>query len=104
VSTDAHSIAACSSEGGLFEYGDDEAVTANLAALREILPADACAIDNWMTYDARLRKAPVLRRGQSDPGSEHSYFAASVGIFPCDSTTRLAIRFSITTPLRRVLM
>jgi len=37
------------------------------------------------------------------------YFAAGaaapgVGTFPCDSTTRLAIRFSITDALRRLLM
>jgi len=93
-------ITACSSEGGLFEYGDDDTVASNLAALRGLLPPDTCAvgsvtrdgpcneamrasglrspthlrsregfsalvapagwrldrvIDNWMTYDVRLR-------------------------------------------------
>jgi|WetSurMetagenome_2_1015567.scaffolds.fasta_scaffold50019_3 hypothetical protein len=98
----ADAITACSSEGGLFEYGDDETVRANLAALRGVLPAHAwmtgsvtrdgrCnqamrasglrspthlrtregfsalassagwqvdrVIDNWMTYDVRVRPA-----------------------------------------------
>lgn len=37
----ADTIVACSSEGGLFEYGDDDVVVANLKALRQVAPGDA---------------------------------------------------------------
>jgi hypothetical protein len=40
-----------SSEGGLFEYGGDEAVGANLAALRECTPADFAMVGSLIRDD-----------------------------------------------------
>ena len=39
-----HSLYAVSSEGGLFEYGSDEEIAANLTALRELTPDDTIVI------------------------------------------------------------
>jgi hypothetical protein len=50
------SIVACSSEGGLFEYGSDDTVVSNLEALRGLLPAHACAVGS-VTKDGPHRQA-----------------------------------------------
>jgi hypothetical protein len=50
------SIVACSSEGGLFEYGDDSTVAANLAALRDILPPETCVVGS-VTRDGPCHQA-----------------------------------------------
>jgi hypothetical protein len=38
------SIVACASEGGLFDYGDDQTVVSNLRTLRGLLPTDAFTV------------------------------------------------------------
>ncbi len=52
----ARSIVGCSSEGGLFEYGDDDTVVANLEALRDLLPAETCAVGS-VSKDGPCRQA-----------------------------------------------
>jgi hypothetical protein len=52
------SIVACSSEGGLFEYGDDETVVSNLEASRGLLPAETCAVGS-LTKDSPYRQAMI---------------------------------------------
>jgi hypothetical protein len=50
------SMTVCSSEGGLFEYGDDETVASNLAALRDVLPPDSCVVGS-VTRDGPCHRA-----------------------------------------------
>jgi hypothetical protein len=49
----------CSSEGGLFDYGSDEDIIANLTVLRDATPADFVVVGSVVrdrtTLDARLR-------------------------------------------------
>jgi hypothetical protein len=42
--TDRNAITAVSSEGGLFEYGDDEIVVTNLQAVHSVTPSDAIVV------------------------------------------------------------
>jgi hypothetical protein len=51
-----HAIVAGSSEGALFEYGSDEAVVANLEALRRLVPAEGFVVGS-VTKDGPLRRA-----------------------------------------------
>jgi hypothetical protein len=51
-----HAIVAGSSEGGLFEYGDDETVVANLEALRRLVPAGSFVVGS-VTKDGPLTRA-----------------------------------------------
>jgi len=53
---DRTGVAACSSEGGLFEYGRDEDVLANLRVLRECGPADLTVVGSI------LRDGPTATR------------------------------------------
>jgi hypothetical protein len=39
-----HASCAVSSEGGLFEYGSDDEITANLTALHQLTPPDAIVV------------------------------------------------------------
>lgn len=51
-----HAIVAGSSEGGLFEYGGDETVIANLEALRRLVPAGVFVVGS-VTRDGPLTRA-----------------------------------------------
>ncbi len=59
------SIVACSSEGGLFEYGDDETVVSNLEALRGLLPPDTCVVGS-VTKDGAHQRA-MRASGMTSP-------------------------------------
>ncbi len=50
------SIVACSSEGGLFEYGDDRTVVSNLETLRSLLPPDTSVVGS-VTRDGPHQRA-----------------------------------------------
>ncbi len=50
------SIVACSSEGGLFDYADDDVVISNLQTLRGLLPADGFAVGT-ITRDGTCQQA-----------------------------------------------
>jgi hypothetical protein len=50
------SIVVCSSEGGLFDYGDDDVVISNLETLRGLLPTDAFAVGT-VTRDGPCQQA-----------------------------------------------
>jgi hypothetical protein len=56
----AGAIAAASSEGGLFEYGDDEAIVANLTALRE---AGVKLVAGSVTNDDEARRRNIAVSG-----------------------------------------
>jgi hypothetical protein len=60
-------IVACSSEGGLFEYGTDEVVVANLEALRGLLPPGSLMVGSV------TRDSPVTRavRAANRPRTTH---------------------------------
>jgi hypothetical protein len=51
-----HAIVAGSSEGGLFEYGGDDTVMANLEALHRVVPAEAFVVGS-VTRDGPLTRA-----------------------------------------------
>jgi hypothetical protein len=53
---DPRGIVAVSSEGGLFEYGSDDAIVGNLAALRDCAPA-GCAVVGSIMRDAEAGRA-----------------------------------------------
>ncbi|MBI5534352.1 MAG: hypothetical protein HY898_16635 [Deltaproteobacteria bacterium] len=44
----ANDVVACSSEGGIFEYGSDEHIRSNLAALRAAAPDGTCVVAEFM--------------------------------------------------------
>ena len=60
LSTDA--VIAASSEGGLFNYADDETVRANLAVLRETLPPDAGIVGTLSPPESFADDSPVEKR------------------------------------------
>jgi len=69
----------------------------------------ALGIVSPLVVGRRLRRSTTVCLGRMDAGPAASpfYFAldaagATVGTLPCDSTTRLAIVFSIVAPLRRL--
>ena len=58
AAVDAEAVLACSSEGGLFEYGRDEDIVSNLRVLREGGPADAVVVGSLLLdgpIPARIR-------------------------------------------------
>ena len=66
------SVMAGSSEGGLFDYGSDEEIVANLAALRDGTPADFVMVGSVVrdlgTLDPRLRPSA---RSSARPNIRH---------------------------------
>ncbi len=63
-------IVACSSEGGLFEYGTDEVVVANLEALRRLLPPGSFMVgsvtrDSPVTHAVRAANPPQTTHPRS---------------------------------------
>ena len=52
-------VAAVSSEGGLFDYGSDEEIAANLAAVRDVLPADTTVTGSFTPPKPADTPAPV---------------------------------------------
>lgn len=58
----ANPICAISSEGGLFEYGSDEEIVANLATLRAIVPRDAIIAGSVTRDDGPSRIAQGASR------------------------------------------
>jgi hypothetical protein len=68
-----HAIVACSSEGGLFEYGTDEVIAANLEALRLLVPptsfiAGSVTSDCPVTDAVRASSPPQTTRPRSLEG------------------------------------
>ncbi len=54
-------VLACSSEGGLFEYGTDEDIEANLKVLHDNSPADMCVVgDAILEFDAVDPSIPAM--------------------------------------------
>jgi hypothetical protein len=94
---DPQAVAAASSEGGLFEYADDDVVRASLAVLRDRTPEDMVFVGSlvrdegfqWLTAGDG---APSLRpRGLRAFGA----LVASVG-WTVESTTTLALYHVVT--------
>ena len=60
-------VVACSSEGGLFEYGTDEVVAANLEALRRLVPPGSFMVGS-VTRDSAVTRAV---RAANPPQTTH---------------------------------
>jgi hypothetical protein len=90
----ADDVVALSTEGALFEYGDDATVLANLKALAELLPRDAPVVGS-VTGDDEV--AAWIQRGSDFPLKPRSAvafanLAASAGWIVAESITRPACR------------
>lgn len=62
----AESVALACSEGGLFEYGGDEVIRSNLAALARLLPADALVVGT-VTRDCPIMQTMIAASGRRHP-------------------------------------
>ena len=88
---DSGAIIVCSSEGGLFEYGSDDEIEANLKALRS--PANVLAVVGSVTRSDELVKSLMAT---SPPGAST---ARAGGLPPVGGKSRLAHRARCRTAL-----
>lgn len=72
---DGDAIVAASSEGGLFEYGTDEEIVANLEVLRAGLPKDGLLVGSVTRADGPVQRAKAATRVATRPRTLEAFTA-----------------------------